>query len=105
MSARLLKGGPPIPSVASAPSALFPLRSALDRPVAMTYMFADVGCPVCGGFHTLYYQEDAPGRGASYSYVCPRTEVIVVYRSTRDAKSVTEVPDGAVPMTWLADSA
>jgi hypothetical protein len=105
MSARLLEGGPPIPSDASAPSAVFPLRSALDRPVAMTYMFADVACPVCGRSHTLYHQEDGPGRGASYSYVCPRSEVIVVYRPTRDPKPGTEVPDGAVPMTWLADSA
>ena len=73
----------------------------MDRQVVM--MYPDVPCPVCGGAHTLYLQDDTPGRGASFSYICPGTKVIVVCHPARDPKPVTRVPDGSVPMTWLAD--
>jgi hypothetical protein len=69
----------------------------------MPELYPHVRCQACGKAHDLYDADPADRMpGARYAFTCPRTKKVVTTRVGQSVQ-VAQLPEKAVPATWLSD--
>jgi hypothetical protein len=70
----------------------------------MTDLYRGVPCRVCGRRHDLYHtSEDGRSARAAYAFDCPETGIAVFFRPDHPPSVAGVLPNGAVPLRWVAD--